>query len=191
MTTYPDWLATAVASDASDGRGLLPVAIQSIVRGQRIVGPAFTVQSSTDDNTHVKDAASASFEPGSVLVVAGHEDSSRATLGGNVALELLLAGVSAVVTSGLVRDSAEILEHGLSIWGRGTTPLAPRKGGEGAVDVPVVIGDIEIATGDLIIADDDGVVVWPRAEIESLLADASLKNDDDIARVRELRSSHN
>ncbi len=188
MTTYPDWLASAVASDVTEGRGVLPAAIGSLVRGQRVVAPAFTVRSSTDDNTSVKDACSVPPPRGSVLVVAGHESSVRATLGGNVALELVVAGVVGLVTTGVVRDSAEILDHGLPVWSRGVTPLAPRKGGEGAVDVAVEIGDVRIETGDLVIADDDGVVVWPRSEIEALLAGASVKNEEDLARVQELRA---
>jgi 4-hydroxy-4-methyl-2-oxoglutarate aldolase len=189
VTELPEWLATAVASDVSDGRGVLPPAIRSLVRGQRVVGPAFTVQSSTDDNTHVKASASSSPPAGSVLVVAGHEESQRATLGGNLALELRLAGVVGLVTTGLVRDSAEILDRGLPVWSRGVTPLAPRKGGDGAIDVPIRIDDVEIATGDLVIADDDGVIVWPQAQIETLLRQAAARNDEDVARVRELEAS--
>jgi 4-hydroxy-4-methyl-2-oxoglutarate aldolase len=189
LTALPDWLATAVASDASEGRGVLPAAIRPLVRGQRVVGPAFTIQSSTDDNTHVKDAASAPPPPGSILVVAGHEESQRATLGGNLAFELVLLGVIGLVTTGVVRDSVEVLENGLPVWGRGVTPLAPTKGGSGAIDVAVTIGEVKIETGDIVIADDDGVVVWPRAELDALLARATARNDHDLERVRELRSS--
>ncbi len=165
---------------------MLPAGIVPLVRGLRVAGPAFTVQSSTDDNTHVKDSAAVPPPAGSVLVVAGHEESRRATLGGNLALELKLAGAVGLVTTGVVRDSAEILDHGFPVWGRGVTPVAPRKGGAGAIDVPVTIGDVRIETGDLVIADDDGVVVWPRAEIPGLLELAAARNADDAARVREL-----
>lgn len=189
MTAFPDWLATAVASDASEGRGVLPAAIRPLVRGQHVVGPAFTVQSSTDDNTHVKNSASVPPPRGSILVVAGHEESERATLGGNLALELVLQGVIGLVTTGVVRDSEEVLTNGLPVWGRGVTPLAPKKGGPGAIDVAVRIGEIEIETGDIVIADDDGVVVWPRAELDALLGLATARNEADLVHVRELRSS--
>jgi regulator of RNase E activity RraA len=189
LTVLPDWLATAVASDASEGRGVLPGAIRPLVRGQRVVGPAFTVQSSTDDNTHVKDSASVPPPRGSILVVAGHEESKRATLGGNLALELLLQGIIGLVTTGVVRDSDELLAHGLPVWSRGVTPLAPKKGGPGAIDVPVKFGDVEISTGDIVVADDDGVVVWPRAELDDLLARAMARNEQDVAQVQELRES--
>jgi 4-hydroxy-4-methyl-2-oxoglutarate aldolase len=189
LIALPDWLATAVASDASEGRGVLPAGIRPLVRGQRVVGPAFTVQCSTDDNTHVKDSAAVPPPRGSILVVAGHEESERATLGGNLALELVLQGVIGLVTTGVVRDTKEILENGLPVWGRGVTPLAPRKGGAGAIDVAVRIGGVGIETGDIVIADDDGVVVWPRAEVDALLTRATDRNEDDLAQVRELRSS--
>jgi 4-hydroxy-4-methyl-2-oxoglutarate aldolase len=189
LTALPNWLATAVASDASNGRGVLPAAIRPLVRGQRVVGPAFAVQSSTDDNTHVRDSLSAPPPRGSILVVAGHEESVRATLGGNLALELVLQGMIGLVTTGVVRDTEEILANGLPVWSRGVTPLAPNKGGPGAIDVPVKIGEVEITTGDIVVADDDGVVVWPRAELEELLARAEARNEEDIAHQRELRSS--
>jgi regulator of RNase E activity RraA len=159
------------------------------VRGQRAVGPAFTVQSTADDNTHVRDAIMVPPPRGSILVVAGHEESVRATLGGNLGLELVLRGVLGLVTSGVVRDSAELLEHGLGVWSRGVTPLAPNKGGSGAIGVPVKIGDVEISTGDIVVADDDGVVVWPQAELPGLLASADERNEADLAIVRELRAT--
>ena len=188
MTVFPDWLATAVASDASEGRGVLPASIRPLVRGRRVVGPAFTVQSSTDDNTHVRDAISVPPPRGSILVVAGHEDSERATLGGNLGLELVLREIIGLVTSGVVRDSEELLAHGLAVWSRGVTPLAPNKGGTGAIGVPVKIGDVEISTGDIVVADDDGVVIWPQAELDDLLASAEARNEADIAIVRELKA---
>jgi 4-hydroxy-4-methyl-2-oxoglutarate aldolase len=184
----PEWLATAVASDAGGGKGILPAAIRPLVRGARIAGPAFTIQASTDDNSALNEAARVPPPRGSVLVVAGHEQSRAATIGGLLALEFHVLGVAALVTDGVVRDSDEIVELGLPVWARGVTPLAPQKLQPGQVGVPIDIGGTVIETGDIVIADDDGVVVWPKAEVEELLTLATARNDADLARAFELRS---
>jgi 4-hydroxy-4-methyl-2-oxoglutarate aldolase len=189
LTAFPDWLATAVASDASEGAGILPAGIHPLVRGSRVAGPAFTVQASVDDNTALKEAAAAPPPPGSVIVVAGHELSRAATCGGLLALELHTLGVAGIVTDGVVRDSEEIVALGLPVWSRGVTPLAPKKGGAGRIGAAIEIGGVAIHAGDVVIADDDGVVVWPHAEADVLLARASARNDADVERARALRST--
>src|SRR4051812_50155835 len=78
--------------------------------------------------------------PGTVLVVAGATESTTAILGDLVAAELLRAGVVAVVTDGLIRDSRAVADAGLPVWARGTTPVASRKDGVGRVGGDVVIG---------------------------------------------------
>lgn len=183
---FPDWLTTATASDASDGKGVLSPEIRALSSGVRIVGRAFTIQASRDDNTPVKDATKVPPPAGSILVVAGHEESRSATLGGQLGLELQLLGVIGIVTSGLVRDSAELATAGLAVWARGVTPIAPQKGAAGAVGLPIAIGGVEIQDGDIVIADDDGVVVWPQKLLESLLTKASARKDVASLREKEL-----
>jgi regulator of RNase E activity RraA len=187
MIEYPEWLASAVASDASGGKGILPAAIRPLVRGWRVAGPAFTVQAVTDDNTALKQAAQGPLRAGSVVVVAGHEHSRAATTGGLLALELHAQGVAGLVTDGVVRDSEEIIELALPVWSRGVTPLAPSKGGTASLGGTITIGSVEIRLGDIVIADDDGVVIWPREQSEELLELASRTNDSDLARALDLR----
>ena len=187
MREFPEWLASTLASDAAGGRGVLPSWVASLKSGARAVGPAFVALMSQDDNLAVRKAIEAAPVPGSVLVVAGGSVSRSATIGGLLALELQNMGIIALVTDGLVRDAGEIRQLQFGVWCRGVTPMASNKNGPASVGGPVSIGGIVIRDGDLVIADDDGVVVWPEEQIDDLLAraEAKLKADNDrLARLQ-------
>jgi regulator of RNase E activity RraA len=91
------------------------------------------------------------------------------------------------VTDGLVRDAREIRELGFGVWCRGVTPLASRKQGPALVGGAGSIGGVVIRDDDLVIADDDGVVIWPQERVEILLAGAEAKFQQDNARLTSLR----
>jgi regulator of RNase E activity RraA len=189
MAPTPKWLSTTLASDASSGQGVLPEAIRPLDAGQLAIGPAYVVASSVDDNLAIGTAIAAKPPKGSVLVVAGHRESRRATVGGLLALELKTIGVAGLVTEGVIRDAKEIRDLRLQVWSRGVTPIAPRKADAGTVGGSARIGDVVINTGDLVIADDDGVVIWPAAEVPSLLERAKGKMDADNEKARRIRAS--
>jgi 4-hydroxy-4-methyl-2-oxoglutarate aldolase len=151
------------------------------------VGPTRVVLMSQDDNLAVREAMAGAHAPGTVLVVAGGSTSRTATIGGLMALEMQLVGIAGLVTDGLVRDSREIRESGFAVWCRGVTPTASGKDGPALVGGTVSIGGTVTRDGDLVIADDDGVVIWPRERIEDLLARAKAKLEQDNARLARLR----
>jgi regulator of RNase E activity RraA len=143
---------------------------------------------SQDDNLSVREAIKASPPPGSVLVVAGGSASRTATIGGLMALEMEHAGIIALVTDGLVRDAGEIRQmQQFSVWCRGVTPAASHKNGPAVVGGTVSLGGTIIRDGDLVIADDDGVVIWPMEHIDDLLARAQVKLQVDNARLVQLQ----
>ena len=184
----PDWLSTTLASDGSEGRGALPHWIRALVPNVTVVGPAFVVQTSQDDNKFFVEAVGAPPPPGCVLVVGGQSTSRAATLGGLYAFELKILGVAGLVTDGLVRDAREIRELPLPTWCRGTTPVAPGKRGPGAVGGSVSLGGVLIRDGDLVIADDDGVLVWPVESVSPYLERARAKYESDEARLARLQA---
>jgi regulator of RNase E activity RraA len=184
----PDWLTSTLAADGAQaagapGAGALPATIRALSPEATVAGPALVVAVTRDDNSPMRDVAAAVRAPGTVLVVAGASESRTAVLGDLVARELLAAGVAAVVTDGLVRDSRAVAELGLPVWARGTTPVASRKDGTGRVGGDVVIGGVQVRDGDLVVADADGVVVWPAATVEDRLARADEKRRADDARL--------
>jgi 4-hydroxy-4-methyl-2-oxoglutarate aldolase len=138
---------------------------------------------SRDDNAPMKQVPAAVSGPGTVVVVAGGTESRTAILGDLVARELMNAGVVAVVTDGLIRDSRAVAELGLAVWARGVTPVASAKAAPGQVGGVVTVGGVVVRDGDLVIADADGVVVWPAADIDGLLAAADAKRIADDERL--------
>lgn len=181
MTELPDWLATTLASDAAGGCGVLADGVRPLRHGQRVAAPALVVSLSRDDNAAMRDVAAARPAPGTVLVVGGAQHSRTACMGDLVARELLALGIAGVVTDGLIRDSAEIAALGLPVWCRGATPAASSKDGPGSVGGEVVIAGVLVRDGDLVVADDDGVVVWPAADVARLVetADGKRRADDE------------
>jgi regulator of RNase E activity RraA len=187
MKELPPWLVSTLASDATEGRGVLPNSIASLRPGSLVVGPASVVLMSRDDNLSVRKALETSPAPGSVLVAAGGSTSRTATIGGLMALEMQQMGFLGLVTDGLVRDVAELRQlERFSVWCRGVTPIASHKRGPAIVGGSVSLGGTVIRDGDLVIADDDGVVIWPQAEVEHLLARAESKLQQDNARLASL-----
>ena len=183
MTSLPDWLSSTLAADGAGGRGALPPWIRALSPDATVAGPALVVAVGRDDNSPMREVPARVTSPGTVLVVAGATESSTAILGDLVAGELLRAGVAAVVTDGLIRDSRAVAEAGLPVWARGTTPVASRKDGLGRVGGDVVIGGVPVADGDLVVADADGVVVWPGADIGDFLTRADEKRIADEKRA--------
>jgi 4-hydroxy-4-methyl-2-oxoglutarate aldolase len=188
MNEFPDWLASTLASDATEGRGVLPLWVNSLKPDARAVGPAFVALMGQDDNLSVREAIQAPHATGSVLIVAGGSTSRTATIGGLMALEMQNVGIIALVTDGLVRDAREIRQmQQFSVWCRGVTPAASQKQGPVVVGGSISIGGTLIRDGDLVIADDDGVVIWPKEQIDVLLGKAEAKWQQDNARLVRLQ----
>jgi regulator of RNase E activity RraA len=132
-------------------------------------------------------AVAATPPPGCVLVVGGQNTSRTATIGGLMALDICNLRVAGLVTDGLVRDAQEIRQLGLPVWCRGVTPTASAKRGPSAIGGAVLIGGALVRDGDLVIADDDGVVIWAASDYQQLLGQAQAKLDSDNVRLARLR----
>jgi regulator of RNase E activity RraA len=180
------WLTSTLASDATDGRGVLPDWVRTIQSGRRVVGYALAVMSPADDNLavrHVAMGGAGERLDGRVLVVGGLATASAACMGDLIARSLALRGCAGFVTDGLVRDVAALRELPLAVWCRGATPRAPRKEGPVADGGFAICAGVPVADGDLVIADDDGVVVWPQARTADLFVRARERLERDAVRL--------
>ncbi len=166
-------VATSNLVDALGGSGALHHRIKPLGVGDglpaRFCGSAVTALCGPADNLALF-AALAVAKPGDVLVAATDAFEAAAVAG-----DLLLAmarnkGVAALVTDGMLRDYDAILPVGLPVFCAGLTPNSPARSGPGAVNVPVSLGGLQIAPGDILAGDRDGVVVIPQTRIEETRA---------------------
>lgn len=135
-----------------------------------VAGPAYPVRCPPGDNTMLHAAIYRAPEGSVVVVEAGDLDYAMA--GGNVCAVAQKNGIAGFVIDGVVRDLVEIRELGFPVFARGVIPKAGAKGGQGDLNVTVRCGGVEVAPGDIVIADEEGIVAIPAGEAESVLAEA-------------------
>ncbi len=136
----------------------------------RVTGPAFTVACAPGDSLMLH-AAIYRAAPGSVLVVESG-DLDYAVAGGNVCAVAQRRGVAALVVDGVIRDLAEVRNSGFPVFARGVVPVAGVKTVASPLNRPVRCGGVTVRAGDIVVADDDGVMVVPRDRGEQVLRDA-------------------
>ncbi|MER0443869.1 RraA family protein [Streptomyces sp. Edi4] len=139
----------------------------------RVAGPAFTVRCPAGDNLMLH-AAIHRAEPGSVVVVESG-DLDYALAGGNVCAVAQRRGVAAFVADGVIRDLAEVRELGFPVFARGVIPVPGTKKAVRPLNAPVRCGGVRVAAGDVVVADEEGVVVTPREDWERVLTEARRK----------------
>jgi regulator of ribonuclease activity A len=128
----------------------------------QFAGPVRTV-SCYEDNGLLRELVQTPGS-GAVLVVDGGGSVRSALVGDMLAGAAEANGWAGLVLHGAVRDTATLSALGLGIKALGTNPRRSGKTGAGAVDVPVTFGGVTFQPGDILHADDDGVVLLPRSE---------------------------
>jgi 4-hydroxy-4-methyl-2-oxoglutarate aldolase len=151
--------------DAAPTLRVLPREIRPVRPGSRLVGPAVTVDAQGDLVPVIVGLRSAG--PGDVLLVAGDPD--RAVAGELFATEALRRGLAGLVIHGLCRDSRTLRATDLPVFATGVSPRACPARALPSVGVTLTLGAVEVHPGDLVLADDDGVVVGSVAEIAAAI----------------------
>ncbi|WP_027351146.1 RraA family protein [Halotalea alkalilenta] len=148
--------------------GFMHREIRALLRNHRVVGTAVTLAIPGSDSTLLHHA-SGMLRPGDVLVIDRLGDDRYACWGGGVTVAVKAAGALAGVVDGPCTDLAEIEDSDFPIWSRGLSPITTRlEDLGGGLNIPVSCGGVPVMPGDLILADDSGVLVLPVAEAESV-----------------------
>lgn len=142
--------------------------IRALQQDAAVSGTAVTVQAAPGDNLMVHAAIEQAGE-GDVIVVVPTTDSAFGFIGELMATQMQVRGVRAYVTSGGVRDTAELRSMGFPVWATHVSSEGTVKDTAGSVNVPVVLGGVVVHPGDVVVADDDGVTVVPRARAAEAL----------------------
>jgi 4-hydroxy-4-methyl-2-oxoglutarate aldolase len=160
---------TGFVTDAMNGRGALDYRIKPLAPPKEpVVGVAMTCECGPADNLALFGAL-ATAQPGDVLLAATDGFTETSVTG-----DLLLGmaknrGLKGIVTDGVARDVPGCLVVGLPLYCVGINPNSPARNGPGTVGHPIVIGGVSVAPGDIVIGDGDGIVIVPRADVETML----------------------
>jgi regulator of RNase E activity RraA len=186
MTDYAAFqaLSPTTLADTLTHDNVMDMGIHPLWTGMpRGAGPAYPVRCAPADNLMLH-AAIYRAPAGSVIVVEAG-DMDYAVSGGNVCAVAQKRGIAAFVVDGVIRDLAEVRENRFPVFARGVSPIPGGKDVLEAIDQPVRCGGVLVSSGDIVIADEEGIVVVPLSDADRVLKAAQARAAKDAAETLE------
>ncbi|WP_338144775.1 RraA family protein [Fertoeibacter niger] len=165
---------TATLGEAWPATGIMDAPLKALAPGMALAGPALTVRCLPGDNLALH-LAMAQARGGEVLVVDYGGSLASGPFGEIMALACQQRGIAGMVIDGAVRDSAQIAALGFPVFARGLNIRGTVKRDRGQINVPVTIGGLAIAPGDIVLADADAIVTLAADDLPAALAAAAAR----------------
>lgn len=180
-------LGVATVHEAMGRSGLMKPYLRPIWPGAQIAGPAVTVLAQPGDNWMIHVAVEL-CRKGDVLVVGCTADNTDGMFGELLATSLRARGVVGLVLDAGCRDVKALAEMQFPVWSRAISAKGTVKATPGAVNVPVVCAGVNVVPGDVVVADDDGVVVVPAKDAADVAQKGQKRHADEDEKRKRLAS---
>ena len=178
-------VGVSTAHEALGRSGLMKPYLRPIWAGAQIAGPAVTVLAQPGDNWMIHVAVE-QCQKGDVLVVGCTADNTDGMFGELLATALVARGVIGLIIDAGCRDVKALKEMSFPVWSRAISAKGTVKAALGAVNIPVVCAGVNVEPGDVVVADDDGVVVVPKNLAVETADKAQKRHDDEDGKRKRL-----
>jgi 4-hydroxy-4-methyl-2-oxoglutarate aldolase len=178
-------LGVSTAHEALGRSGLMKPYMRPIYPGAQIAGPAVTVLAQPGDNWMIH-VAIEQCQRGDVVVVGCTADNTDGMFGELLATSMKARGIKGLIIDAGCRDVRALQDMDFPVWSRAISAKGTVKATLGAVNIPVVCAGVNVEPGDVVVADDDGVVVVPKKLAIETAQKSQKRHDEEDGKRKQL-----